>query len=182
MCVLCIRLGYDTVVSESANKLARLELVNSILSLLNPVILEYGGFVDRFQNDGFIILFPDDPCKAVQCALSLERVMADYNTERSREGLPPIRASAGIERGKIVLGALGGEFRIERTVLSNALTVARHLAVHAASREIGVLVSAEVAVPLGGPDPCACFLVPHGDLKIRGLDAAVSLFEARPPV
>ncbi|HQL32768.1 MAG TPA: adenylate/guanylate cyclase domain-containing protein [Treponemataceae bacterium] len=181
MCAMYIRLGYDPVVSDSVNKLALLELINTILGRVTPIIIEHGGFVDRFLNDGFTVLFPDDPCRAVRCALALEQNMAQHNTERGAEGQPDIRFSAGLERGPIVLGTIGSENRIERAVLSNVLTVARQLAVHAASREIGILVSADVAVPLGGPDPCACFLVPHGDLKIRGLDRPVSLFEARAP-
>lgn len=181
MCVMNIRLRYTLHSSgiEALSKITRLELINSLLLELNPVVIEKGGFIDRFQNDGFVVLLPADPCNATQCALAIARAVNEHNFERLQQELPIIQVSMGLSRGDLALGAVGSQAQMERAIVSNALFYARELSMQAASREIGILVSEDFAILLGAPEPCPCAILSQGKIKIKGSVKPCTLFEIR---
>jgi adenylate cyclase len=50
-----------------------------------------------------------------------------WNRERAKEGKPPIRVGIGLHYGPVVLGNIGGERRLEFTVIGDAVNVASRL-------------------------------------------------------
>jgi len=181
MCVMAVTFRLEALnkAGSGASRLTRLEVFNNLLLRLNPVILAHNGYIDRYGGDGLTVLFPDEACNAVRCALGIQRAIDDYNAERRDDNLPPFVFCAGLSRGPLSMGMIGEPGRFERTIISDVLTVANRLMQLAVDRRLSIVISAEVAVPLGGLQPCPCFLVPHGDVRLHGRNEPVSVFEVR---
>lgn len=52
--------------------------------LLLPVIEEHDGILLKVEGDSLLVIFRN-ACKGLQCAIAMERVLKDYNLERSGE-------------------------------------------------------------------------------------------------
>ena len=76
-----------------------IEVVNRFLEPMVDIITKYKGTVDEFQGDGILAFFgaplaaPDDPARAVTCAVEMQRALVEINegAGRARHG----RASHG---------------------------------------------------------------------------------------
>lgn len=180
MCVMFIHLGIDIPLTGTASRLNMLEMFNNTLLQVNPVIQKYNGFVDKYLNEGVMALFPDDSCNAVLCALEIQAALDAYSAGREAQNLPRILFAAGIHRGSLMLGTIGEDERMDSTVISDVVNIASRLKNFAVSKKIQVVISEDVAIPLGGPQPCACSLIHYGEVRLRGKDQPVSVFEVRP--
>jgi hypothetical protein len=178
MCVMFVHLGLDVPLTGSANRLNMLEIFNHVLLRVNPVIQKFGGFIDKYLPEGVMALFPDDPRSTVRCAMEIGEAIRVYNEERELENLPLICFAAGIHRGSLMLGTIGDAERMDGTVISDVVNVASRLQQYSLSENIGIAISSDVASWLSGDDfPCS--LVPLGDVRLKGKDNPVAVFEVR---
>ena len=180
MCVMFLHLGVDTALDESRSRLGMLELFNELLLRVNPVIQARGGFVDKYLAEGMMVLLPDDGGNAISCALEIVACVSDRNAERAASGLPPVTAAAGIHRGSLMLGTIGESERMDSTVISDVVNTASRLNGYALSKGMAIAVSAEVADQPSARDGIAAEFVPHGETRLRGRDAPVTIYEVRP--
>lgn len=172
LCVLFVNLGSDSR--------GKLELFNELLPLLSPAIQRAGGFVDSYQDEGVLLLFPDSPCRVVSCALEIARIVAESALAHGYDTGAANPFAAGIHRGKIMIGTIGESDRMEGAVISNAVGTAKHLMRYAYSRNFSLALSGEVAAVLTASGECPCALVPHGEVRLGAKGAPVDVFEARP--
>jgi len=179
MCVMFINLGIDLSDDTAGSRLNLLELFNNTLVRINPVIQRFGGFIDKYLDDGVMALFPDDSIKAVSCALEIQRCINEYNAERRAESLPLIRFSAGIHCDKLLIGTIGEEDRIESAVISDAVGFTSQLVKYADAQKFAIAVSYEIAMTLGNGKVAECVLIPHGKCKLSAALPPVLVFEVR---
>jgi class 3 adenylate cyclase len=146
---------------------------------INPAIQKYGGFIDKYLDDGVMALFPDDSSNAVTCALEIQRCINEYNAERMVENLPLIRFSAGIHCDDLMIGTIGEGDRIESAVISDAVGVTSQLVRFADAQKFPIAVSYEIAMALGKEKSDKYVLVPHGKCKINAALPPVVVFEVK---
>ncbi len=179
MCVMFLHLGMEIRLDGAEARLNMLEFFNETLRRVNPVIQEFRGLVDKYLNEGIMVLFPDESEMAVLCALRIHGIVREYNVERAGLSLPPIRCAAGIHRGALMLGTIGDAERMDSTVISDVVNTASRLMQFALSRELPIVISADMTQAFGKLDAASCVLVPHGEVHLRGRDQALALFEVR---
>ncbi len=180
MCVMFVHLGIDVPLQGAAARLTMLEMFNDTLHRVNPLIQKYRGFIDKYLAEGVMVLFPDDPAKAVRCSLEIRAAIGEYNVEREREGLPSIQFAAGIHRGTLMLGTIGEAERMDSTVISDAVNTASRLLRFAVSKDASVVVSETIATdPRVASDP-ELDLSSHGEVRLKGRSSPVSVYEVRP--
>lgn len=178
MCVMFVHLGLDVPLTGSANRLNMLEIFNNVLLRVNPVIQKFGGFIDKYLPEGVMTLFSDDPRNTVRCAMEIGEAIRLYNEERELENLPLICFAAGIHRGALMLGTIGDSERMDGTVISDVVNVASRLQQYSLSENIGIAISSDVASWLGGDDgDFPCSLIPLGDVRLRGKDKPIAIYE-----
>lgn len=109
-------------------------------------VFDHHGTLDKFLGDGLMVTFgtpepgPRDAGNALACAVAMVESMEQWNQERVRVGVAPIRIAIGLHHGHVVLGDIGSERRLEFAVLGDAVNVASRL--EGITREFDVKVAA----------------------------------------
>jgi adenylate cyclase len=108
-------------------------LLNNYLDVLSETVLEYGGTIDKFVGDAIVAFWgapisrPDDPDRAVKCAIAMYEAGEAFR-RRAPEGVPPIGVTrVGLHRGEAIVGNFGGEGRIQYTALGDSMNTASRL-------------------------------------------------------
>jgi adenylate cyclase len=65
--------------------------------------------------------------RAVKAGLAMLRLVAQWNSERARNGLPAVQIRVGINSGPAVVGNVGTEKRVDYTVLGTSVNIASRL-------------------------------------------------------
>lgn len=79
----------------------------------------------KFLGDGFTALFSEKPDAAVSCGVEIQKKLQEENIRLGN--LPAIRAGIGIDTGKILLGIIGSDSRLDSVVISNTCYTAEEL-------------------------------------------------------
>ncbi|MFY9885261.1 MAG: 7TM diverse intracellular signaling domain-containing protein [Candidatus Cybelea sp.] len=116
-----------TAISENLTPRASFEFINDLLGQAGPVIREHGGFVDKYIGDAIMALFPGAVDDALDAAIALQQQVRRFNEQRARGLQKPICVGVGLHRGKLMLGTVGEERRLETTVIAGTVNVASRL-------------------------------------------------------
>jgi class 3 adenylate cyclase len=116
-----------STMSESMAVSELMEFLNAYLAFAMPPIQENGGFVDKFIGDSIMALFSQDGTQqcisAVNCAISMM-----YHLDGLQDnGFTQVNTGIGINTGRMIIGLVGVETRMEPTVLGDAVNLASRL-------------------------------------------------------
>lgn len=110
-------------------------IVNDYLEVEARLVVEHGGYPDKFIGDGVMGVWgvpldsADHAEKAVRCAVAIQKAVKELNETRAREGRVCTEISIGINTGSVVVGNMGSEGRkLDYTVVSEAVNLAARLA------------------------------------------------------
>ncbi|MBI3761227.1 MAG: adenylate/guanylate cyclase domain-containing protein, partial [Chloroflexi bacterium] len=98
-------------------------LLNRYYTRMVDVIVAEGGIVNKFGGDSLLAIFgapirqPDHALRAVRAAWQMTRALAEVNAEQMSLSMPTLTIGVGISSGEVVAGNVGGEARLEYTVI-----------------------------------------------------------------
>ncbi|MGX5175533.1 adenylate/guanylate cyclase domain-containing protein [Aliikangiella sp. IMCC44653] len=124
MTVLFCDIRGFTTLSESMSPQANFRFINHYLSQIAPVINQRGGIIDKYLGDGIMALFPNGAEAALMAANEMLVALDQYNKKMLDKGLPPINVGLGLHSGKMMLGAVGTQSRMDATVVSDTVNAA----------------------------------------------------------
>jgi len=113
-----------TTLSESMTPSDSFKLINAYLSRMEPAINENNGFIDKYIGDAIMALFSGGADDAVKAAIAMLNILREYNTTRQRPERPPIEIGIGINTGDLMLGVVGGNSRMDSTVIGDTVNLA----------------------------------------------------------
>jgi len=113
-----------TTLSETMTPQENFKFINGYLTQMEPIIDKYNGFIDKYIGDAIMALFPTCADDAVQAAIAMLKKLVDYNQGRQRAGYQLINIGIGIHTGPLMLGTVGGQNRMDGTVISDAVNLA----------------------------------------------------------
>jgi two-component system sensor histidine kinase ChiS len=151
------------------------DFINDYLRRMEPVIARNGGFIDKNIGDGIMALFANAPDDAVNAAVDLLRTLSDYNRQREGGGDLPIEVGVGINTGPLILGTIGGEARIEGTVIGDDVNVASRL--QGVTKMFGASILITEKTLLGLEEPHAYSIRMLDRLVVRGRSEPITVFE-----
>ncbi len=164
-----------TSLSESMTPQENFKFINAYLSRMEPAIIENQGFIDKYIGDGIMALFGGRADDAVKASIAMLQRLADYNQYRTVHGYAPIRIGIGINTGCLMLGTVGGQNRMDSTVISDAVNLASRLEELTKRYRVSLLISGQTLVRLHNPmDYCIRFIE---QTKVKGKSKAVAVFE-----
>jgi two-component system sensor histidine kinase ChiS len=116
-----------TTLSEDMTAQESFNFINAFLNWVSPVINAHRGFIDNFQGDGMMALFPETADDAVQAAIAMHAAVSKYNKDREQKGFQPIGIGVGLHIGDLMLGIIGHKERMQGTVVADAVNLASRL-------------------------------------------------------
>jgi adenylate cyclase len=104
-------------------------MLNIYLETMTEIIQKYQGTIDEFIGDAILVIFgapilrPDDPGRAVACAVEMQLAMTSVNERNRQSGYPEVALGIGINTGEVVVGNIGSQKRIKYAVVGRAVNL-----------------------------------------------------------
>ncbi len=142
----------------------------------------HGGIVDKFLGDGALLLFgvpeegEDDAARALACARTLFALIERWNDKRGFD--PPVRIGAGVHYGEVFCGVVGGDERLEFTVLGEPVNIAARIEQSTKALDQAFLASREAVAAAGEEE----LWEEISREPLRGVSREVVLMAPRRPV
>ena len=125
-----------TSLSETMTPAENFQFINAYLSRMEPAITQNFGFIDKYIGDAIMALFDGSADDAVKAGIAMLEELYEYNISRNRSDCPPLQIGIGINTGSLMLGTVGGQSRMDSTVISDAVNLASR--VETLTKEYGV--------------------------------------------
>ncbi len=155
------------------------DYLNEFFEVVVPVVLAYGGHVNKLLGDGLLGVFgaPDRLPDHADQALAAGRAMLDAVDARMGERC---RIGIGLNSGLVLVGTIGGSGYTELGVIGDPVNVAAR--VEAATRDRGehLLLTEATRCLLENSDP-NLKLIPRGSVTVKGKPQPIVVhgFESR---
>jgi len=175
MTVLFSDIRSFTSISEQMTPKENFNFLNNYLGYMEPVIRNNNGFVDKFMGDSIMALFPDNTEDAINAAIEMRIKLIEFNHIISQFGQAPIDSGIGIHTGSLMLGIVGGEGRMEGTVISDAVNLASRLEGLTKLYGSSIIITEETLIKIS--DPTSYHYRFLDIVKVKGKKEAVYIFE-----
>jgi adenylate cyclase len=145
-----------TSLSEKADPVMLVSLLNRYLSAMVPMVFDNGGTLDKFIGDAIMAVWgnvsshgaAEDAKAAVRAALGMRRELAKLNETWTAEGAKPLACGIGINHGEAVVGNIGSyepHERLDPTVIGDAVNLASRLEALTRVYAVDILVGRSAA-------------------------------------
>ena len=167
--------------------------INTYLSEMANIAIEYGGTIDKFIGDAILVFFGDpetegdrnDALKCAHMALRMRDRVQELEKVWYENGISkPLRVRMGITTGYCTVGNFGSEHRLEYTVLGGPVNLASRLQNAAEPNTILIADSTHVLIgdvadttPKGEITPKG-FVRPVAYYRLDGLRSSEAVQEA----
>ncbi|MBD1808295.1 PAS domain S-box protein [Microcoleus sp. FACHB-SPT15] len=164
-----------TTLSESMTPQENFNFINAYLSRMEPAIVENQGFIDKYIGDAIMALFSGIADDAVKAGITMLQHLAQYNRHRVQSGYIPIKIGIGINTGSLMLGTVGGQHRMDSTVISDTVNLASRLEGLTKYYGASLLISQQTLGRLHNPMQYSLRFIEQ--VKVKGKSKAVAVFE-----
>ncbi|MGB7273025.1 MAG: adenylate/guanylate cyclase domain-containing protein [Geitlerinemataceae cyanobacterium] len=182
MSVLFSDIRSFTTISERMTPGDNFQFINGYLSRMEPAIIENKGFIDKYIGDAIMALFSGSADNAVRAGICMLRQLQAYNQDRIAAGYEPIQNGIGINTGNLILGIVGGQSRIDGTVISDEVNLASRLEGLTKNYGVPLLISHKTFGSLKNPGKYHLRFIDLVQVKGRSKKVSVfEVFDADPP-
>jgi len=164
-----------TTLSESMTPRENFNFINSYLSRVEPVIEQHRGFIDKYIGDAIMALFPANADDALSGAIAMLGQLLNYNQDRKKSGYSFVRIGIGLNAGMVMLGTIGGDKRMDGTVISDAVNLAARLEDMTKTYLVPLLMSEHTLYSLADASRYHIRFVDR--IRVKGRTTAVSVYE-----
>ncbi|MEM0907227.1 MAG: adenylate/guanylate cyclase domain-containing protein [Pseudomonadota bacterium] len=132
-------------------------LLRDLHGLVAEEVFRAEGVLDKFIGDGAMATFGvadttiAPAARAMECVDAILRRMDAYNDERLSRGEEPVLLSMGAHHGRVTVGDVGTEERLEMAVIGDAVNVASRLEELTRTLDVAAVVSDDLIAAAGGP-------------------------------
>jgi adenylate cyclase len=122
-----------TRMSENAQPELIVDMLNEYFEQMVETVFGFEGTLDKFMGDGIMALWgapvahPDDPVRAVSCAIEQMGVLGRFNRRRIEADLPPLAVGIGVHTGPVVAGYIGSSKSLSYTVIGDTANTSARL-------------------------------------------------------
>jgi adenylate cyclase len=166
-----------TSMCENMRAAEVLVMLNEFFELMVEVGFRHEGTVANFIGDmimlvwGAPVFHHDDPVRAVQAAVEMREVLAEFNRTRRDKGLPQIGVGVGINTGELMAGYLGSTRTMTYSVIGDPVNVASRLC--SLAKQDQILISEYTRATVS--DHFETTEIPT--VKVKGRSAPIKIYE-----
>ncbi|MCK5808608.1 adenylate/guanylate cyclase domain-containing protein [bacterium] len=136
--------GY-TSLSNSLSPDGVMQSLGLYLDTMLSIATEFGGYVDKINGDGLMILFgapevrENHAQQAIDCGIAMQNAVTKIQKDWDEITSQPLLIRIGIATGEVFVGNIGGSEHIEYTAIGRDVNLAARL--ESASEKGGILIS-----------------------------------------
>lgn len=167
-----------TDISESYEASQVVDLLNIYFSEMTEIIFKYNGTLDKFIGDA-IMCFWGAPVKvdnhaiqSVYCAIEMQKGLTAVNRKLLEKGYPRLEIGVGIHSGKVILGNIGSDKKLDYTIIGDGVNLASRLEGLTKSYGCSVLISDSTRNQIGD----SLFFIPVDSVRVKGKKQQVFLY------
>lgn len=168
-----------TKISESLTPQENFDFINGYLKEIVPVIRKHNGFIDKYIGDSIMALFPGSPDGALMAALEFEKAVEQFNVYLASNGREKICIGSGIHTGKLILGTIGHDHRLETTVISDAVNIASRLEGLTRHYNARIIASDQTIQKLNNPENFNARYLET--VRVKGKSKSLDIYEILSP-
>jgi PAS domain S-box-containing protein len=155
------------------------QLLNSYLTEMSKIALQYGATIDKYVGDAIVMFFGDpstlgvkeDALACVRMAVAMQERVAELAEEWRNNGIEvPLRCRIGIHTGYCTVGNFGSEDRMDYTMIGGTVNLASRLEHEAPPG--GVLISFETYAHVKNEVRCE----EGGPVQVKGIAQPVATY------
>ncbi len=175
MTILFADIRNFTDISESMTPVENFNFINRYLGYMEPVISRNNGFIDKYIGDSIMALFQSGVEDALNAAIEMRIKLTEFNQVITQFGMETIDIGIGIHTGDLMLGVVGGEGRMDGTVISDAVNLAARLEGLNKIYGASIIISEDSLVKIEDPSNYDYRFLDI--VKVKGKKKAVYIFE-----
>jgi len=164
-----------TALSETMSPSENFEFLNALMKRPGPVIRQNNGFIDKYIGDSIMAIFPKSPEDALNAGIQMKQNLFAYNLRRKAKGLSELKIGIGINTGKVIMGTIGEEERMDATVISDAVNLASRIEGLTKQFETTILISEQTLFRLTDPSKYKYRMLDQ--VHVKGKQEPVAIFE-----
>jgi class 3 adenylate cyclase/hemoglobin-like flavoprotein len=164
-----------TTISEKMTPEENFQFINAYLSRMESAIIENNGFIDKYIGDAIMALFSGNPDNAVNASIAMLHQLQIYNQERVNSGESPIKIGIGINTGNLMLGTVGGQNRMDTTVISDAVNLASRVEGLTKTYGVALLITQQTFNKLANPSNYAIRMI--AEISVKGKVELSTIYE-----
>lgn len=133
-----------TTISEKMLPSELIRFLNEYLSEMTGIILDHGGFLDKYIGDAIVAAFgaplsqPDHAIRACLTAIDNQKRLSELNKKFSEHGKPEIKIRIGLNSGFVFVGNVGSSNRLSYTAIGDEVNLGARL--EAANKHFGTYI------------------------------------------
>ncbi|MCP4999914.1 MAG: adenylate/guanylate cyclase domain-containing protein [Hyphomicrobiales bacterium] len=167
-----------TKLSEKISGPENIVMLNDYFGAVVSVVEKHGGNVLKFMGDGLLAIFNYEAKanvvdSAINAAIELRKTIGDLNAQRASKGLPVTDFSLALHGGDVLYGNIGGEARLDFTVIGPAVNTSARILSMGSQLERSLIISSNVAESVSAHKDQ---LVSLGRYMLRGVAEPQELF------
>jgi adenylate cyclase len=127
------------------------EIMNRYMTAMTSKILENNGTLDKYIGDAQMAFWnapldePQHAKMALKTALQMMESLDEFNTEITKEGVPPFGMGLGINTGSVIVGNMGSSQRFDYTCLGDSVNLASRLEGQSKSYGVRIILGPQTA-------------------------------------
>lgn len=151
---------------------------NEYLKQISTIIKNHNGFVSKFLSGGFMALFPNSELDAVQTALEIDECTKKLSGTETFMNHKVI-SYTGVHYGKMIIGTIGEENRLDDTVISDTVNTAARIESVCEKLNKNVIISESLEKLLKEELPAQIKLNELDAIYVKGKEKPLQLFEVK---
>lgn len=143
--LFCDIVGFTSFAEHCSEAESVIDTLNSILHRVSLSVIRHQGSIDKFMGDAVMAFF-DDPANALLAAVDMQSHSDDINALRSRAGQQVLQLRIGMHWGRVVVGNVGTDERLDWTAIGDVVNTASRIERNCAPGSILISVEMKNAV------------------------------------
>lgn len=170
--------------AASVKPVEAMAALQTFFARMERAVFAHNGTLDKYLGDGLMATFgtpvpgQNNAIDAVRCVHAMLAEMDEWNRERARKGLPPIRIGIGVHYGEVAFGNIGVD-RLELAVIGDSVNIASRLESLTRDLEVAVVASdaliARARAETSGTEPALSGFKPMGMQPILGTKGMIAV-------
>jgi len=151
-------------------------IFNEYLKQISPIIKKYDGFVSKFLSGGFMALFPNSELDAVRAALEINDCTQKINNQENFSK-HKLTSWIGIHYGRMIIGTIGEENRMDDTVISDTVNTAARIESVCEKLGKNIIISQVLQKKISQEKTIQINLTELDAMYVKGKEKPLQLFE-----